>query len=261
MHPYESLARRDSSAPSEVPYSELPQRFSSIRDPAADPHINGEYLKNNPSWHVEFSPSKAESVYQFIQRNSLSPRTVREVGCGAGEVLRQLQLRMDRGCRFWGYDIAPRAIEMAKSRENDRLRFAMADFGEIETPRCDLLLALEVVDHVEDYFGFLRMLRTRGDWKIFSFSLDISVQAVLRKGALLQTRELERHLHHFTKDTALRALQETGYEIVDYSYPQRCSATTSLQKLAEPIRALSFKFNPDLAARVLGGYSLLILTR
>src|SRR4051812_12438948 len=183
--------------------STKPQRFSSVADPATDPHLTGEYLKNNPTWHVEYSPPKAANILRMMEKNRLHPKTVCEVGCGAGEVLRLLQLKMDGQCRFWGYDVAPDAIALARTRENERLTFETADLGEIDTPIFDLMLALEVVDHVEDYLGFLRMLKTRSEWKIFSFSLDFSAQSAIRKGALLQRRVVHSHRHHFSKETAV----------------------------------------------------------
>jgi SAM-dependent methyltransferase len=234
--------------------------FTSVVVPEDDPHINGEYFKNNPTWHVEYSPWKAENIHQLIERRQLRPERICEVGCGAGEVLRQLQLKMDPRCSFTGFDIAPTAIEMAKERENARLHFKLADFGELETPPFDLLLILEVVDHVEDYLGFLRMLKQRAEWKVFSFSLDISVQSVLRSGVFTQRREMHSHLHHFNKETALETLQYAGYEVLDYVF-YAPGAVTGMAKLAKPIRALFFRLAPDLTVRLLGGYSLLILAR
>ena len=235
-------------------------RFSSVSNPALDPHLNGEYFRNNPTWHIEYSPWKAGNILRMLEKNRLKPKTICEVGCGAGEVLRQLQLKMDPGCRFWGYDVAPKAIEIAKQRENDRLAFAAADLGELVTPPFDLMLVLEVVDHVEDYFGFLRMLKTRSELKIFSFSLDISVQSALRSGALLQRRVEHTHRHHFSKETAIRTLQESGFEIIDFFYPPNL-AFGRLAKLAKPIRWLTFTLDPDFAVRLFGGYSLLVLAR
>jgi len=234
--------------------------FVSVADPTMDPHVNGEYFKKNPTWHIEYSPWKAENIRLLMQRKNLLPETICEVGCGAGEVLRQLQNKMNRPCDFRGYDIAPAAIEMAKERENERLHFQLADFGAIDTPRFDLMLVLEVVDHVEDYLGFLRMLKNRAEWKIFSFSLDISVQSAFRAGAFSQRRNVHSHLHHFNKETALGTLEYAGYEVVDYFYPPNL-AISPLAKMAKPIRTACFKLGPDLAVRLFGGYSLLILAR
>jgi ubiquinone/menaquinone biosynthesis C-methylase UbiE len=233
-------------------------RFSSIADPNADAHVNGEYFKKHPTWHVEYSEWKARNIYDFLRRKGLQPRTVGEVGCGAGEVLRQLQTRLAPECTFRGYDIAPPAIEMANTRSNERLQFELADFGEIETPRFDLLLILETVDHVEDYLGFLRMLKPRADLKIFSFSLDISAVNVVRKGALLRQRVNHSHLHQFSKDTALEALKYTGYQVLDAFYPAPMAPTASA-KVANLIRKTAFLFGEDFAVRIFGGHSLLVL--
>jgi Methyltransferase domain len=235
-------------------------RFSSVANPDSDPHLNGEYYRNNPTWHVEYSPWKAHNILRLLEKHRLNPKSICEVGCGAGEVLRQLQLKLDKECRFWGYDVAPQAIDLAKQRQNERLVFETADLGELDTPGFDLMLALEVVDHVEDYLGFLRMLKSRSTWKIFSFSLDISAQSALRKGALLQRRVVHSHRHHFNKETALRTLEETGFEIVDFCYPPNL-AFSSKARLGKPLRWLTFNMNPDLAVRLFGGYSLLVLAR
>jgi SAM-dependent methyltransferase len=234
--------------------------FSTIANAESDPHLNGKYLECNPTWHVEFSPWKADNVHRLLKEKQIHPRTVSEVGCGAGEVLRLLQLKMDSECRFWGYDVAPPAIEMAKKRENEKLRFELADYPAIETPRSDLLLVLEVVDHVEHYLGFLRSIRNRAEWKLFSFSLDISVQSALRSGVLQRRREVHSHLHHFNKETALAALRETGYQVFDCFYPPLFPYST-LARLAKPIRQMAFNLSPDLTARLFGGYSLMVLAR
>jgi SAM-dependent methyltransferase len=252
-----SVTEQFKSAPFE---SSRRQYFSSIADPATDAHLNGEYFRKNPTWHVEFSPWKAANIHRLLERKGLYPRTVCEVGCGAGEVLRQLQLMTNSDCRFWGYDVAPAAIEMAKSRENDRLRFQLADFPAIDTPQWDLLLILEVVDHVEDYMGFLRSLRNRAEWKIFSFSLDITVQGSLRRNGLLRRRQAHSHLHHFNKETVLDTLRHTGYKVVDCGY-QSVPPAAALAKLVKPIRSLGFTACPDLAVRMFGGYSLMVLAR
>jgi SAM-dependent methyltransferase len=236
-------------------------RFVSVADPKIDPHVNGEYFKKHPTWHVEYSAWKAGNILRFMQQKNLKPKRVGEVGCGAGEVLKQLQLKMEPDARFWGWDVAPPAIEMAKTRENERLDFALADFGAIETPELDLLLVLEVVDHVEDYLGFLRMLKSRAELKLFSFSLDFSVQSAMRPGALLQRRHVHSHLHHFNKETALAVLEYTGFEVIDWCYPPNLAGTSALATMARPIRKLTYWMAPDLTVRMFGGYNLLVLAR
>ena len=51
---------------------------------------NGRYFDKNPAWHTEDSPWKARQILSCLNRNHIRPKSVCEVGCGAGEVLSQL---------------------------------------------------------------------------------------------------------------------------------------------------------------------------
>jgi len=226
-------------------------------------YTSGVYLDKNPLWHTDESPFKVNQILRMLQKNSLKPRTICEVGCGAGEVLRLLQRKMEAGCAFWGYDISPQALEMCSGRANERLHFKLADISLETSSLFDLILVLDVIEHVEDYFGFLKGIKTKSDLKVFHFPLDLSVQAVARRRGLLKRRELFGHIHYFTKETALETLKDVGYELLDYFYTPRCIelAKEPIQKLAILPRRICFALHEDLTVRVLGGYSLLVLAR
>lgn len=226
-------------------------------------YLNGEYLARNPLWHIEESEWKAVQIARMLQRNEVSPASVCDVGCGAGEVLRQLQKALDKNCKLCGYDISPQAIEIAQCRANERLHFAVSDSCPVSGERFDLILALDVFEHVEHYYGFLRQLKAKAQYKIFHIPLDLSVQTVFRKNGLSKRRFLHDHLHFFSKETALQALQDTGYEVLDYFYTARAIELGDAlgQRLLRLPRKICFALHKDLAVRVLGGYSLLVLAR
>jgi SAM-dependent methyltransferase len=195
--------------------------------------------------------------------NQVSPSTVCEVGCGAGEVLKQLQGRLHGETAFWGFDISPQAIELAQSRANGKLQFRLADFDALTDAHFELVLVLDVIEHVQDCFRFLYDLKEKGRHKVFHIPLDLSVQTVLRKNALLKRRNMYGHLHYFTRETALETLRETGYEILDCFYTPRANSlgADSTQRLLKLPRRILFGLHEDLAVRVLGGYSLMVLAR
>jgi SAM-dependent methyltransferase len=227
-------------------------------------YISGAYLEKNPTWHVEESPWKATQIIRMLTHNHIAPATICEVGCGAGEVLKQLQKRMDEACTYCGYDISPQAIALAQSRANARLHFKLADIKQEENAFFDLILAMDVVEHVEDYLGFLRTIKSKGQYKILHIPLDISVQTVLRATPLSGMREAYGHIHFFTKELALQVLKDTGYEILDYFYTSLYVELPSDRigrKLLLWPRKLFFMLHPDLAARILGGFSLLVLAK
>jgi ubiquinone/menaquinone biosynthesis C-methylase UbiE len=229
---------------------------------AENQYASGEYLERNPTWHVEESEWKARQVLRMLEKHRITPQTVAEVGCGAGEVLRQLQFAMDPDCYFSGYDISPQAIEMCRSRANARLQFHLADFTQDAQASFDLLLVMDVVEHLEDYYTFMRAIKPKARYVMIHFPLELSVQTILRPGALLKTQSAYGHLHYFTKETALQAIYNAGYHIVDYFYTARAleEPTHELPRrlLMFPRRVL-FTLNENLASRVLGGFSLLVL--
>lgn len=226
-------------------------------------YFNGEYLTRNPLWHIEESEWKAVQITRMLQKNQITPATVCDVGCGAGEVLRQLQRTLANDCKLYGYDVSPQAIELAKGRANERLHFCLADLCAVEGAWFDLILALDVLEHVEDYYRFLRQLKARARYKIFHVPLDISVQTVLRRNGLLKRRLLHDHVHFFTKETALRALKDAGYEVLDHFYTARATelGDAFCQRLLRMPRKLCFALHNEFTVRMLGGYSLLILSR
>lgn len=228
---------------------------------AEDFYSEGGYLANHPNWHTEDAGWKAGNIYRMITRNSLKPQSVAEVGCGAGEILKQLQQQMTPGVSFSGFEISPQAFEMSKSRENEKLHFYLKGLDEIKEVY-DLVLLIDVFEHVDDFYGFLRNLKGKGKSVIFHIPLDLSVQSVYRAYPLLRKRANSGHIHYFTKDTALASLKDTGFVVKDHFYtgsyidlPSR-SVKSSLMKLP---RKLLFAMNQDFAVRVLGGYSLMVL--
>ena len=71
------------------------------------------------------------------------------------------------------------------------------------------------------------------------------------------------HIHYFTKETALRSLSDTGYQVLDYFYTPRSIefASEPGEKALTLPRKLCFAIHRDFAVRLLGGFSLLVLAR
>src|SRR4051812_22867701 len=91
-------------------------------------YTDASYLKKNPTWHVEHSAWKAQHVLTMIKRNHLTLKTIAEIGCGAGEILKQMHDAMESDVRFVGYEISPQAHALSQTRASERLEFRLADF-------------------------------------------------------------------------------------------------------------------------------------
>jgi hypothetical protein len=225
-------------------------------------YTDGTYLRNNPSWHEDDSGWKAGHIARLLARNGIEPASVCEVGCGAGEILRSLATRLP-ATRFVGYDISPEAYELCRHKATETLTYKLGDALE-DCAEFDVVMAIDVFEHVEDYFGFLRRLRARGRHKVFHIPLELSVQNVVRARPLIDARRSVGHLHHFSRETALAALEDTGYTVVDHFYTSGRTELGGLgwksELLKWPRRAI-YRVSPEAAVRVLGGYSLMVLAR
>lgn len=225
---------------------------------------DGTYLEENPTWHQEDSPWKAKQVSKILKRNKINPSTICEIGCGAGEILACLAHEYGDSVTFSGYEVSPQAFEICVQKEQPNIKFFLKNLFDEEKSTFDVVMAIDVFEHIEDYFNFLRKLRGKGVYKIFHIPLDLSVQAVLRSSPIMRSRLSVGHLHYFTKETALATLRDTGYEVVDHFYT---SGSLELPNrgwkaiLLKLPRKWFFAIHPDLTARILGGFSLLVLAR
>jgi len=175
--------------------------------PSRSLYLDGQYLLKNPAWHVEESAWKAQGDSSHASAEPRFSVYVGEVGCRAGEMLAQLQQKLGGEATFWGYDVSSLAIELAKSRANEKLHFWLSDLSDVKGSYFELVLVLE--------------------------------------------------------ETALEALRDTGCEILDWFYTPRANSVgpDATQRLLKLPRKLLFALHEDVAARVLGGYSLLVLAR
>ena len=227
-------------------------------------YVGGQYLENRPTWHDEESNWKAHHIINLIKKNNLNPQTICDIGCGAGGILDELSNNLNNKIKFYGYEISPQAFEICKKKAKHNLRFTLGDLPIDQGLYFDIVMALDVFEHVEDYFGFLRKLKNQGTYKIFHIPLEYNVIGALSSTALLHTRKAVGHIHYFTKATAIATLEDTGYKILDYfytNYPLDCPAPGWKNKLRKIPRELFYRYRPDFGARIFGDYNLAVLTK
>lgn len=223
---------------------------------------DSEYLKKNPTWGAEDSPWKAQHIVSILEKNGLLPETVAEVGCGAGEIILKLSERY-KSSKFVGFELSQNAFDICKPKKTDRVDFKLQDIAVLDQ-QFDLLLCIDVFEHVENYIEFVRDLKPRAKHHIFHIPLDLSVSSVLR-GSMMISREVVGHLHYFTPETALATLRDAGYVIEDYFLTAPFagdglpSKTFGAKIMKLPRRAL-YALSPSLLSRVFGGCTLLVLT-
>lgn len=241
----------------------MPEKADSELDIVTQRYKDGAYLSHNPSWDLEDSPWKASHVLDILGAGGLKPHRIAEVGCGAGGVLVEIGKVLPQAA-LYGFDISPDARPFWERHDHAGITFKVGDFLREETGRFDLILLLDVLEHLADPFRFLNTIRERADYFVFHFPLDLSALSVLRESPLLNVREKVGHIHFFTRGLAFALLRECGFEIVQWNFtgaglhaPQR-TLRTHLAGLPRKLLGLVSK---DLSARLLGGETLMVLAR
>jgi ubiquinone/menaquinone biosynthesis C-methylase UbiE len=231
-----------------------------------DIYKTGDYLNTTISWHSEDSPWKAQKILEILNRNRLKPLNIADCGCGSGVILNELSKSKElENSYFKGYDISPQAIEIARGLNNSKIDFFNSDLLTLEEQYFDLLLIIDVFEHVPNYLEFLEKCSRKADYKVYHIPLGIHVSSVLRN-ILTRDRYDIGHIHQFNADIALCALQDTGHEVIDYFYT---SGSLSLffkhasfkRAVANVPRWLLSRLNITLTARLFGGFSLMVLTK
>jgi SAM-dependent methyltransferase len=232
---------------------------------AADARYESDqYWEANPSLHLEDAEFKVANCVALLKPHGARPASILDVGCGAGRTT--LLLARAFGVPAIGIDLSPGAIAYAAAHHADPLvTFRTGDVAALAGSPAELGVMFDVFEHVEDYLGFLRRAKPAARQWVFNIPLDMYVLSVLA-GQPMTWRRQYGHLHYFSKATALATLRDAGYAVVD---ARLCSLSRHMVRhnpnlrrlvLAAP-RLLLEAVSPDLAARLVGGASLMVLAR
>jgi len=221
---------------------------------------DGSYLhKTHGTWHLEDSPFKAKQVAKMLaQHPDVQPKTICEIGCGAGGILSELQSMLPKNITFTGYEISPQAHAISVRFVNPRCQFVLGDaFADPVT--YDLVLVMDVIEHVEDCFSFLRAAKKKGFLKLYHIPLETHATAILRG---INGWDSVGHIHLFTMETALKSLEYTGHRVIDWILTDGALGNVNKPvrtRVANLLRLPLAKISATLTVRLIGGYSILIL--
>ncbi len=221
------------------------------------------YLKNNPTWHEEDAGFKADKILKILQENSISFNSICEIGCGSGEILVELSAKLPAEIKYYGFDISKDAINIAKQKECTRIKFELQDITQNDHhENYDVILVVDILEHLENYFEFLRGISSKGKYTIFHIPLDLSTWSLFREKMLIESKERVGHIHNFTEGLILKTLTDFGFEIIDKFYTEPLHKPTNIkEKIIHFSRKLLFKINQSFCTKTIGGYSVLVLTK
>lgn len=218
---------------------------------------NGEYLARNADWHAAESPWKANNILQLLEKNEVPFKTAAEVGCGAGRILQALhQALPDK--KFTGFDISSQAASLWRSLPESNVNYRLEDFL-VGKDVFDLLMCIDVFEHVPDYLGFLEKIQVRAKYFVFHIPLDMNM-LMLANQEHSALRERIGHLHYFSRHTAEDTLKSCGYRVIAWFYTADYTQPGHERKI-NALRKLLFRLSPEWGVKILGGWSMMVLAK
>jgi ubiquinone/menaquinone biosynthesis C-methylase UbiE len=193
-------------------------------------YLSGEYLRKNPSLHVEDSGWKAEVIAPFVDRFALihsgSPLKVLDVGGGAGVLLSMIADRLRRTAgrpvTKCAIEFSPEMLEVQKSNNPDLERteqgsIEATSFGDKEF---DLVLLIDVLEHLPNAETALREIRRIGRYAIIKIPLEDTVHFRLMnalRGGSLRRHAIESvgHVQSFSVATYRQTIHSVDGTILE----------------------------------------------
>ena len=229
---------------------------------ATSRYSQDDYAVDNPDWHEDDAPWKAAHIRTILERNDIQWKTLADIGCGTGAIVGLLSKDYPQS-RMEGFEVSPYAHDLSRKRASENLSFSMENAFQ-SGKQFDVTMAIDVVEHVENPFEFLRAMRTMSRWQVIHIPLDMNALAVGRGWVLPEARRALGHIHYFSRDSALSMIAEAGLETIDSFYTAWAidqSYKTWKKRLAAWPRRLAFRAAPDATVRLVGGWSLMVLSR
>ena len=153
-------------------------------------------------------------VSDVLARNQIMPGKVLEIGCGEGGFRSNFEYELE----YWGVE-----KEVLESGENHDIKILLGSYSDVSTDipdeYFDLVVCNDVIEHIDDYQGFLRdvgkKIRPGGDIVMSIPNVrhleNIIHLIVFRDWRYEKDGIRDRtHLRFFTKKSSLRMLSDAG---------------------------------------------------
>lgn len=223
-----------------------------------------EYIKKNPNMHLEDAEMKVRQVSLVIPEN-LKIRSLLDVACGAGSITTMLVKQL-KPTHALGIDISKAMINKAKELDKERtVEWKASDvFKYKNTKLFDLVLCVDILEHIDDDLKFLKKVSEFGRFILVKTPLERSVFSTLLKnlGILDPWKDTEMrygHVHHYDENELNSLFQKANLRIVNsisVPMPKRTKFRWEIFRLLfYPISIFSMKRMVEVS----GGFKIVLL--
>ena len=159
---------------------------------------------------------RKRTILEYLTKNHIRANNFLEIGIGTGDMIASLSPYFSKGK---GVDIGQEAIDMARHNvDHTKINFELENFLDSkEQDKYQLIVALEVLEHIEDDKAALRKIKSllTEDGQFI-----MSVPAHQKQWSILD--EWAGHYRRYEKKELIKLFKDSGFKIVrfyNYGFP------------------------------------------
>ena len=179
-----------------------------------------EYIRKNPSLHLEQAKIKADQILKFL--GGMKVGSLIDVGCGAGGITVILKEKLSP-VKTIGIDISKTMIDLAKRKNKDITWYCGDIFGYKHRDKVDLIIGIDIIEHIQDDIGLLKKMGRIGHKVLIKTPLEDSfLDSKIRKLEINDSwKDSENkygHIHHYNDKQITKMCKDAGFKIVKSDY-------------------------------------------
>lgn len=223
-----------------------------------------EYIRRNPTMHLEQASLKAAQILGFLPELKIT--SLLDVACGAGGITEILVKNLSPK-EAVGLDISYEMIKVAKDLYKDSgIQWLCEDiFMFSPKQKYDLVLCIDILEHIPDDFGFLRKVSTLGRKVFLKIPMEDSfLDAKIIKASRLrdpwkESEEKYGHIHHYNEKQLLDMFRLSGLKILKESYIPLPRRSLLFYEILRIIFLPIGWFSRKAMANFVGGFKVVLL--
>jgi len=225
-----------------------------------------EYILKNPKLGLDEADKKALQILSFLE--TFRFKSMIDVACGAGGITTILKQRL-RLENVVGVDISKTMIRNAKSKYGvEEIEWVCSDIFKYKTKKLyDLILAIDIVEHVEDDLALIKKISRMGKMVLLKIPMEDSIldNKIMRNLGIRdhwkESEEKYGHIHHYNEKQIISLIDRSDCEIIKEDYiplPKRSSMFWEVFRIMFlPIGWFSKKA----MANFVGGFKIVLIKR
>jgi len=222
-----------------------------------------EYWEKNPGMHIMDSQKKADEIIKMIKGKNI--KSILDVACGAG-VITNIIKKHTKASIVVGIDISNVAISKAIEYSNGaNINWIVKDIFNYKCDKkYDLIICMDVVEHIDNDIGFLRKLSELGTNIVIKVPIEKNtINNILRKFTKIDPwKEAEKrygHIHHYSNLEFSEKLKLCRLYIEKEGYIALPKRTRLLFEIIRVIFLPLSLFSKKLVLSTIGGFKIYLL--